>query len=620
MVLLAVFRRRMTPDERRKDPTRERKPMQMKRFFCLLISAAMLLSGLSALAETVGAAAQAHTLEKKNVPLIINDKIDPESFIPLYFLDGVEDLPYVDLKEYTEGLNMWLFDGGTAFMWYEDEESGLCSITYQSNGSTLFFDFRDHSVNYSSFETFGAEPGRYLLDMLSFSGKNSVTGEPELFERVDVSSLEQQGTMRIIPLDEYGIPMLRQDGLCLMPLHTVFELTINLPIVRIGCYFNGDAVFFGSKTSYVETARDPQTGEQSEALTGLGQALFDCKFSKRSPELAEYGLNELCMELDYFYGLKDSHNIESFSWVILNSGLYERLLDEDPAVADAALNDLINLYLDDLHSSFEMVSPMTGFDTELPPTGLGFSAKTDEFNMELYMHVRDQAFPEGLPFYQEVGNTAFVNFDRFTVAPDLDYYSLNLDDPSSVQDTISLILYANRQIRREGSPVENVVLDLSLNSGGRSDAAVFVTGWFIGQANITAVNTFSGAKATGVYQVDTNLDRVFDERDCLLGEYGLYCLTSPESFSAGNLLPWVFKTSGLVTLMGDTSGGGSCEVLPMTTAWGASFNVSGFRRLSFIKNGSFYDIDRGIEPDVVFTKVSTFYDRQKVTDIINNLY
>ena len=51
--------------------------MQMKRFFCLLISAAMLLSGLSALAETVGAAAQAHTLEKKNVPLIPSPSVAP---------------------------------------------------------------------------------------------------------------------------------------------------------------------------------------------------------------------------------------------------------------------------------------------------------------------------------------------------------------------------------------------------------------------------------------------------------------------------------------------------------------------------------------------------------------
>ncbi len=66
----------------------------------------------------------------------------------------------------------------------------------------------------------------------------------------------------------------------------------------------------------------------------------------------------------------------------------------------------------------------------------------------------------------------------------------------------------------------------------------------------------------------------------------------------------------MVTLLGDTSGGGSCEVFPLTTAWGASITISGSRRLSFIKNGSFYDIDRGIEPDVVFTKIQTFYDRE----------
>ncbi len=240
--------------------------------------------------------------------------------------------------------------------------------------------------------------------------------------------------------------------------------------------------------------------------------------------------------------------------------------------------------------------------------------------MRLYENARSHAFPEGVPFYQEVGDTAFVTFDEFEAAPGLDYYSLNLDDPGCVQDTISLILYANRRIRREGSPVRNVVLDLSLNGGGRVDAAVFAAGWFIGMANITVLNTFSGAQATGRYLVDTNLDRVFDEKDCLLGEYNLYCLISPESFSSGNLLPWLFKTSGMVTLMGDTTGGGSCGVFPLTTAWGTSITISGCKRLSFIKNGSFYDTDRGIKPDVVFTRLSTFYDRQKVTDIIHNLY
>jgi hypothetical protein len=263
---------------------------------------------------------------------------------------------------------------------------------------------------------------------------------------------------------------------------------------------------------------------------------------------------------------------------------------------------------------------MTGFDTKLPEEKLGFSSTADQFHNMIFEEMRNLAFPDGVPFYQEVGNTAFISFDRFTVAPDLDYYSLNLDDPDSVKDTISLVLYANRRIRREGNPVKNVVLDLSLNAGGRADAAVFVAGWFLGKASITEVNTFSGAQATGVYLVDTDLNRVFNGEDSLLGEYNLYCLSSPESFSAGNLLPWVFKTSGLVTLMGDTSGGGSCEVLPLTTAWGTTYKVSGFKRLSFIKNGSFYDIDRGIEPDVIFTRIETFYNRQKIVEILSGLY
>ena len=606
------------PGGRREFIIRERKVIQMKRFCCLLVIAVMLLSIFPAAAETAETAAALHTVEKRNMPLVINGNSNYS--ILLYFLDGVEDLPYVELKEFTGRLNEWLSDSGTDFAWSEDAENGLCDITYQSNGSVLSFDFTDQSVGYSSFDTFGAQPGRFLLDMLSFSGRNSVTGEPELFRRLDASSLERKGSSQVIPLGDYAIPMVRQDGMYLLPLHTAVELAIDLPINRMGCYFNGNAVFFGDGSMFVETATDPQTGEQSQKLNKLGQSLFDCRFTKRSPQLAEYGFGELCMLLDYFYGLKTSHNISGFDWMLLDSGLYEKLVDEDPVVADAALRDLINFYLDDLHSAFQLVSPMTGFDTKLPEEKLGFSSTADQFHNMIFEEMRNLAFPDGVPFYQEVGNTAFISFDRFTVAPDLDYYSLNLDDPDSVKDTISLVLYANRRIRREGSPVKNVVLDLSLNAGGRADAAVFVAGWFLSKANITEINTFSGAQATGVYLVDTDLNRVFNGEDSLLGEYNLYCLTSPESFSAGNLLPWLFKTSGLVTLLGNTSGGGSCEVFPLTTAWGSSIVISGCKRLSFIKNGSFYDIDRGIEPDVIFTRIETFYNRQKIVEILSGLY
>ena len=43
------------------------------------------------------------------------------------------------------------------------------------------------------------------------------------------------------------------------------------------------------------------------------------------------------------------------------------------------------------------------------------------------------------------------------------------------------------------------------------------------------------------------------------------------------------------------------------------------REGSPIRNGSYYNIDQGIEPDVVLTRVETFYNRERLTEIIHSL-
>ena len=82
----------------------------------------------------------------------------------------------------------------------------------------------------------------------------------------------------------------------------------------------------------------------------------------------------------------------------------------------------------------------------------------------------------------------------------------------------------------------------------------------------------------------------------------------------------MFKQSGKVTLMGRTSGGGSCMVQNLSTAWGASFSISAPRRMSFMKNSSLYDIDRGADLDYTISTPAKYYDRQTLTDYINSLY
>ena len=174
---------------------------------------------------------------------------------------------------------------------------------------------------------------------------------------------------------------------------------------------------------------------------------------------------------------------------------------------------------------------------------------------------------------------------------------------------------------RENSPIINVVLDLSCNTGGSIPAAVYTLCWFLGESRVSVYNTFTGAQSTMFYKADINMDHVQDEQDTLAGRgLNLFCLISPVSFSCGNLVPWAFKESGNVTLLGRTSGGGSCVVFPITTAWGTTLQISGARRIAFVKNGSYYYVDRGVEPDYVIHTYEHYYNRDTLTEYIQSLY
>ena len=163
------------------------------------------------------------------------------------------------------------------------------------------------------------------------------------------------------------------------------------------------------------------------------------------------------------------------------------------------------------------------------------------------------------------------------------------------------------------------MLDMSNNHGGDSTTASFVLSMFLGQASICVEDTLTGAYTNESFRCDANLDGAFDEKDSLMG-YRLFCLTSPASFSCGNLVPSVLQSSNRVKTVGMTSGGGACIVMPLSTADGTRIQISGYRRLSYMKNGSVYDIDQGVEPDYAISSIDSFYDREALTEYLSGLY
>lgn len=377
-----------------------------------------------------------------------------------------------------------------------------------------------------------------------------------------------------------------------------------------------------------------------------------------SDELAFFNYNELRFLLDVNYGLKDEHNIDDFGLFLVSTGLVEDLTSTDPRTFDSAVSRLTATYLDDGHSGFVSPSWRSGesngmIDMIQGLFDMGPSAAVKFASGQQFSAARDEAYPDGVvPMYEEVGDTAFITFDAFSIEEsDLENYydpDLVLDPESFVirkpdfssmfadegeeggqdeaeeekpADTIKLLLYAYQMITREDSPIQNVVIDLSNNGGGYAGAAVFAIDFAMGRADIAVRDVFTGAETVSSYRADVNRDnQYYGFSDSMLNlEKNVYCLVSPNSFSCGNLVPAALKMSQRVTVIGQTSGGGSCIMLPCTSASGAVFQISGTKQLSLIQNGSFYNIDQGIEPDIYLSRPESYYDREGLAAYLHDL-
>lgn len=576
----------------------------MKRILALVL-ALVLLVGLF----PAGAAAE-QSEEKREYPFYLGDPDDTlEAPFPVYFLDGVDDLPYLEMDDM---LNLLVFLNQDCMG--DDGYKLSCEYNYtkvtvkRENGYSVTFDFDKGTITFDDYDAFQhSSNDTTLIDLLSETGFDE-NGQAQLFQRDKEKSFDRYGDMKTFNLNDYGIKMDIRGEQYFIPMQTVSDIFV-APALGFSLLFNGQALFAASDDLFFDYGEGEYT-----PLAGL---YYEAAPTQRSDALSEYSYNELCMVLDNLYGLKGPHDINTFAETFWQIGIDEALRSNNPTDADNALKMFIDYYLDDLHSVFDEYSWMAGKQDISNSTGMA-NRKIREHG-DAYGEARAAKYPDGVPAYEEVGNTAYITFDSFDSRYIGQAYYTEMEDGQAPDDTIALIIHAHEQITRPDSPIENVVLDLSNNLGGAVDAAIFVLGWMLGDAPFSVKNMSTGAMSTSIYRADVNLDRQFDDSDTVADKH-LYCLISPVSFSCGNLVPNALKSSQKVTLLGRTSGGGSCTVQSLSTAYGTVFQISSSKRMSFLKNGSFYDIDQGIDPDYYINDIANFYDREALTQFINGLF
>jgi C-terminal processing protease CtpA/Prc len=172
----------------------------------------------------------------------------------------------------------------------------------------------------------------------------------------------------------------------------------------------------------------------------------------------------------------------------------------------------------------------------------------------------------------------------------------------------------------EDPEVKNLVVDLACNTGGDFDVLMAMSVLMGGPNYYYSENLVTGQRQIAYFDVDTNFDGVFDEKDKdVKYDLNIAVLTSDVSFSCGNFFPSMMQDVGF-PIIGERSGGGSCAVHPFITPEGMQFQISSAR--DRIANKNWENIDGGVEPnyviDVSSGDYSAFYDVNFINEIFKS--
>ena len=592
---------------------------------CLAITslAAPVYAANETTAAVAATASKSYKITKRNIPTYFFEyKSEDNKKIPLYYMNG-SDVPYFEITDMVSSLETIVKECGKPDFELKVEKDGNRVTLTRENNYFVTLDFDKDTVFFWDYDGFfTSSRTKTLLDLTMPIYETS----DFTFMLKTMGSTERTGNTVTLDAGSYEIDFVHKGDKYYIPVQTFSDVFLSGFGAGVTLYNTHSLII------YLE-GMDPLYNHDTGKYTKLGQVYYgkNGKYAtgKVSKTMSEFSVNEFCFAMDTLYGLKKEHNINSFKEVIVQRDTGLNMYSTNAKKIDRELWNLIYQNVDDIHSRYALSSYASGADYKWKLNekyGQGY-ARDFIFAFDEELKEFRKKYNPDLKIYEEYGDTAYITFDGFDfdIANIGDLFGDELGKSNNitldkVHDTIGLISYSVQQILRKDSPIKNVVLDLSLNGGGAVDAAAYVVAAFLGKASFSVENALSGSLITNDYACDINFDTKFDENETLAGKgLNLYCLTTKASFSCGNLVPCVFKEDPHVSIIGQKSGGGACTVGTISTATGTVLDISSNTRLSYMKNGSFYNVDLGAEPDFAISKYEHLFDREWLTKYIDDL-
>ena len=511
--------------------------------------------------------------------------------VTIRFYEDMPSVPYISVADFQNVM----VPGSTVSV----TKTGTGTYELKNAGGTLTVSTVTETCAFDDFMGFTNQMG------LVQEGIENVCYDGLPYVRFNHQTLSGGSSAVNFNYSSYGINLRGDETAVFFPFATLADLYADLYGHNVAC--NGEKVVYASNDG-TNSGIGSDEDFQFENLM---------KHKERQADMVAYNYAELCFVIDHFYGMPAGTDFEAS---LQEKGL-DKTLEADAdgqKVKQLLLSTNIDDYADGMcmlyaylydggHTTIWYGEPSTTFAEENPLLYNYYDERVAIATNKKILQRWGLALPErqaafgDTKTYHKKGNTAICHFDSFSGSDKqawLDYYQGKGPRPTlatSPKDPMAIFLDALEQAAAD-SEVKNLVLDLSINTGGSSDVLMAMTSVMFDQNFFRAYNVITGQKIEWHFDVDRNFDGKYDAQDKDV-HYDLnFCVvTGPLSFSCGNLFPSICKDAGLL-VAGQKSGGGSCAVGVYRTADGFYYKISSAR--GRLCDQHWQNINAGITPHV----------------------
>ncbi|WP_434335464.1 S41 family peptidase [Mycoplasma capricolum subsp. capricolum] len=406
--------------------------------------------------------------------------------------------------------------------------------------------------------------------------KNKERGEEKLNLEFQNLKNENPNTQFKYHLKDYDIEMLKDQKDIYLPIVLLNQIFLNESNIQV--YFNDDEVnifrFAETLSNFINIVN--LKGLKSNQKTTIPK------------NLKEFQYNYLGFLFDHYYGIKLKDNkfyrnyFQSYrNWIISDSN-DKHYLATKQLIAD----------LDDPHSAFIMD---------------GYFNKGEEYNktkienkseIKRYkkwndtLHLLAKHDPSKIEYQNRFlsdNKTSVISFKQFEI-----------DTAKQIEKSLK---------EAQNRDIKNIIFNVTQNGGGFIGAAYELMGFLTDKPfNVYNYNPLS--KEQKVETIKSKYNKY---------NFNYYILTSPYSFSAGNIFPQITRDNKVAKIIGYKTFGGASSIGYFILPTGDIIQLS---TNNVFTNNKFRSLEFGVKPDVMLngsveTNVKDLYDDNKLLELIN---